>query len=172
MRKTSTKKSRIKNDTTCLVWVIGTCKERSDGIAKQSWASRYFNLLQKDNIKANPNKATKKNKLFCLFLLLRSTRAAFISVLGVDNNRNTKVRKMAKTNQKQGGRILTLVGARGFWSWLYKYIMIFLANHLVPNLVQSQSANTILLWFCIQNKYTFLMFFWLNLHHKFSIFYD
>ena len=47
-----------------------TCKERSDGIAKQSWASRYFNLLQEYNIKANPNKATKKRTSLLLVLVV------------------------------------------------------------------------------------------------------
>lgn len=45
------------------------CKERSDEIAKRSGASRYFNILCEDKIKADPKRSNKKRTSHLLVLV-------------------------------------------------------------------------------------------------------
>ena len=47
-----------------------TCKERSDGIAKQSGASRYFNILCEDKLKADQKRSNKKRTSYLLVLVV------------------------------------------------------------------------------------------------------
>ena len=47
-----------------------TCKEQSDGIAKRSEASRYFNILHEDKLKADQKRSNKKRTSYLLVLVV------------------------------------------------------------------------------------------------------